>query len=63
MWPFLRPALDERVLAGAARLDLPTDPAALAPLVPADRLARLADALVRVDLDKDLAARVLADAP
>lgn len=63
VWPFLRPALDERVLAGAARLNLPTDPDALATLVPTDGLARLADALVRVNLDKDLAARVLDDAP
>ncbi|TYK46095.1 endonuclease [Actinomadura decatromicini] len=61
VWPFLRPALDDRVLAGAARLGLPADPRALADLVPADRLAALADALVRVKLDDDLAARVRGD--
>ena len=48
VWPWVRPYLDERARAGAARLGLPDDEAQLADLVrPAD-LARFAAGLVRV---------------
>lgn len=55
VWPELRPYLDRRARDGARRLDLPTDPAMLADLVPAHDLARLSAALVRVTLDDELA--------
>jgi hypothetical protein len=48
VWPWVRPYLDDRALAGARRLGLPDDDARLAELVPADDLARFAAALVRV---------------
>ncbi|GCD95531.1 endonuclease [Embleya hyalina] len=63
VWPFLRPTLDDRALHGAARLDLPTTARGLAALVAADDLARLAAALVRVDLDRHLADRVTTATP
>ena len=48
VWPWVRPYLDERARAGAARLGLPDDEEQLADLVrPAD-LARFAAGLVRV---------------
>jgi len=47
VWPEVRPYFDDRALASAERLGLPTDPAALADLAPRDRTARLAAALVR----------------
>jgi len=53
--PELRPALDRKVLDGARRLGLPTTAKELAALIPDDRLAVTAAALVRVALDKDLA--------
>jgi hypothetical protein len=53
-WPSLRPALDGKVLDGARRLGLPTDPDALARLAPGTDLAPMAAALVRVALDKSL---------
>jgi hypothetical protein len=52
VWPELRPYFDRRALAGAERLGLPADPAALAGLVSESDLARLAAALVRADLEK-----------
>ena len=55
VWPSLRPALDGKVLDGARRLDLPTDPVELARLAPGTELAPLAAALVRVALDRPLA--------
>lgn len=60
VWPELRPYLDRKTLDGARRLDLPTDPDALASLVSADELAPLAAALVRVALDKHLARQIAA---
>jgi hypothetical protein len=48
VWPWVRPYLDDRALAGARRVGLPDDGARLAELVPADDLARFAAALVRV---------------
>jgi hypothetical protein len=58
VWPELRPYLDRKTLDGARRLDLPTDPDALAALVSADELAPLAAGLVRVALDRHLAEQV-----
>jgi len=58
VWPELRPALDGKALQGAERLGLPTDPDDLAALVPDDRLARLAAALTRAALAKDVADKV-----
>lgn len=60
VWPELRPYLDRRALDGAERLDLPTDPGALARQVDSDDLARLAAALVRVSLDRQLARELAA---
>jgi hypothetical protein len=48
VWPEVRPYFDKRALDRAGRLGLPTDPEELAGLVPADRTAELAAALVRV---------------
>jgi hypothetical protein len=48
VWPWLRPFLDERARAGAARVGLPDGDSALGRLVPADDLARFAAGLVRV---------------
>ncbi|MFJ5138811.1 endonuclease [Streptomyces sp. NPDC088707] len=50
VWPELRPAFDNRARATAAKLGLPTTPADLARLVPADDLPRFAAALVRAGL-------------
>ena len=58
VWPELRPALDGKALDGARRLGLPADPDRLAELGTRDRLAELAAALVRVSLDKELAAAI-----
>jgi hypothetical protein len=52
VWPELRPYFDERALATAGSLNLPTDPKALAGRVAPDDSARLAAALVRYSLDK-----------
>jgi hypothetical protein len=63
VWPGLSPYLDHKVLAGAAKLGLPRDAAALARLAgPAPQLARLAAALVRVSGDGIAAGNVLAAA-
>jgi hypothetical protein len=58
VWPEVRPHLDRRALEGAKTLGLPAEPAELARLVPADDLAKLAAALVRVSLDRSLADRI-----
>jgi hypothetical protein len=58
VWPELRPYLDKKALSGAAKIGLPTAQKSLAELVADDDLARLAAALVRVTLDKDVAGRV-----
>jgi hypothetical protein len=60
VWPELRPYLDRRALDGARRVGLPGEADRLAKLVPDTDLARLSSALVRVTLDKDLAAQVKA---
>lgn len=58
VWPELRPYVDKKAASGAEKLGLPTDAAELAKLVPEQELARLAAALVRVSLEKDVVARV-----
>jgi hypothetical protein len=58
VWPSLRPALDGKVLDGARRLGLPTDPGELSRLAPGTELAPLAAALVRVALHRELAQEV-----
>jgi hypothetical protein len=58
VWPEFRPHLDGRATAGAEAVGLPTDPAALAALVDGDDLARFSAALVRADLDDDVAEQV-----
>jgi hypothetical protein len=58
VWPELRPYLDQKALAGAGRLGLPTSTGRLAKLVEGDELARLAAALVRIALDRRLAKKV-----
>jgi hypothetical protein len=50
VWPEFEPFLDRKVRAGAARLKLPSSPAALAGMVADNDLPRLASALVRVGL-------------
>jgi endonuclease III len=49
VWPWVRPFLDARALAGAERVGLARD-ADIATLVPSEDLARFAAALVRVSL-------------
>ncbi len=48
VWPEVAPYFDDRALRAARRLDLPTQPDALAGLAPDGRVAELAAALVRV---------------
>lgn len=50
VWPWVRPRLDDRTLAGARRVGLPDDPAVLARLVPTGELAAFAAGLVRISL-------------
>jgi transposase len=54
VWPEVAPFADDRVAAGARALGLPTSPAGLAALVPADDLTRLVAACVRASLDRDV---------
>lgn len=51
VWPWVRPYFDERVLRGAAKIDLPADRKELARLAPRERTAEFAAALVRIDID------------
>ncbi|MDH6280053.1 endonuclease [Prescottella agglutinans] len=60
LWPWLKPHMDARVLRGADELHLPHEGEWLADMAPGGRVAPLAAALVRVTLDKDLRADVLA---
>jgi hypothetical protein len=48
VWPWVRPYLDHRARAGAARLGLPEEQERLADLVRPGELARFAAGLVRV---------------
>ena len=58
VWPELRPHLDAKATDGAKAVGLPSDPAALADLVDGDDLARFSAALVRANLDDDVAEEV-----
>jgi hypothetical protein len=58
VWPEFRPHLDGKATDGAKAVGLPTNPAALAELVDGDDLARFSAALVRADLDDDVAEQV-----
>lgn len=58
VWPELRPYFDSKALSGAKKLGLPADPDELADLVEGHDLARLAAALVRTTLDRNLASAV-----
>jgi hypothetical protein len=60
VWPELRPYLDEKTIDGARKLGLPTTPKTLAGLVPATQVPRLAAALIRASLDKEIAEAVRA---
>lgn len=51
VWPEVRPYFDDRALKAADRLGLPTDPEKLAGLVPTGKVAGLAAALVRAELE------------
>jgi hypothetical protein len=55
VWPELRPAIDRKALDGARRVGLPGQAGELARLIPGDRLAPAAAALVRVARDGKLA--------
>lgn len=57
VWPELRPYLDKKTIDGARQVGLPTDPGELAERAGGD-VHRLAAALVRVSLDRELAAVV-----
>ena len=59
VWPELRPYFDKKATSGAEKLGLPKNSDRLAELVSEDDLARLAAALVRVTLEKDVAEQVL----
>lgn len=59
VWPWAQPYFDDRAVAGAQQVGLPTDPARLLELSDGHP-ARLAAALVRVALDDDLRERVTA---
>jgi endonuclease III len=58
VWPWARPHFDERAVAGARELGLPTEVHKLSALAPRSN-ARLAAALVRVSLDDGLRDKVL----
>ena len=51
VWPEVGPFFDDRALDGARRLGLPTDAAELGALAPRGRVAELAAALVRTELE------------
>jgi hypothetical protein len=61
VWPELRPYLDRKALDGAELVGLPPDPRELAAQVSGEEQAALAAALVRVALDRKLAAKVSRD--
>jgi hypothetical protein len=58
VWPWVRPHFDDKALAAARELDLPTAPSDLAALAPRSN-AQLAAALVRVSLDDELRDEVM----
>jgi endonuclease III len=60
VWPWVGPYFDDRALAGAKKLGLPSTAQDLARLTARRDLARFAAALVRVDLDGSISGAVLA---
>lgn len=58
VWPEFRPHLDGKATGGAKAVGLPADAAKLAELVDGDDLARFSAALVRANLDDDVAEEV-----
>lgn len=61
VWPELRPYIDDKAAQGAAKVGLPKDRKRLAKLVSDDDLAAFTAGLVRVSLNKDIAAEVRGD--
>jgi hypothetical protein len=59
LWPWVAPYFDDRAVAGAKKLDLPSTPAGLARLTDGRDPARFAAALVRADLDDSIPDAVL----
>jgi endonuclease III len=59
VWTWARPYFDKKALASARQLGLPTDPDQLAALAPRTN-ARLAAALIRASLNRDLREKVTA---
>ncbi|OBG67598.1 endonuclease [Mycobacterium sp. E3339] len=57
VWTWVRPYFDDRAIAAARQLGLPTQPAKLGALAPQAN-ARLAAALIRVSLDDDVRRQV-----
>ncbi|MGD1171585.1 endonuclease [Mycobacterium seoulense] len=57
VWTWVRPYFDDRATATARQLDLPTQPDKLGALAPQGN-ARLAAALIRVSLDRDVCRQV-----
>ncbi|WP_055403635.1 MULTISPECIES: hypothetical protein [unclassified Mycobacterium] len=57
VWTWVRPYFDDRAIAAARKLGLPTQPAKLGALAPQAN-ARLAAALIRVSLDDDVRRQV-----
>jgi len=58
VWPELRPYIDDKAAQGAEKIGLPKDRGRLAKLVSGDDLAAFTAGMVRVSLNKDLAAEV-----
>jgi hypothetical protein len=59
VWTWVRPYFDQRAITAARAIGLPADPAALSALAPRNT-AKLAAALVRVSLDDDKRAELVA---
>lgn len=59
VWTWARPYFDRRAIEAARRIGLPADPRALSALAPGNT-AKLAAALVRVSLDDDMRAELVA---
>jgi hypothetical protein len=59
VWPWVAPYFDDRAVAGAKKLDLPSTASGLARLTDGRDPARFAAALVRADLDDSIPGAVL----
>ncbi|WP_369250858.1 endonuclease [Streptomyces sp. R41] len=62
VWPEAAPYIDSKALDGARRLDLPDEPDQLVKIAGSTEPARLAAALVRAALDKEVVEQVLGKA-